>query len=188
MYPEHIANWRPLVHWLLVIPQSIVVMVLGVAAWAVAFVAFFAVLFTRRVPPGMHNFIVMVMRYSWRVTTYSSVMRESYPPFDFAVAADARDPAVERDPATLGIAQPEELNRWLPLVKWLLAFPHYLYAIVLGIGAWFALIAVWFVVLFTGRYPKGIFDFLVGVQWWGARLGAYLFYLRDEYPSFRLGP
>jgi hypothetical protein len=186
-YPEHIANWRPLVHWLLVIPQVIIAGVLAYAAMAVAFVAFFTVLFTRNVPVGMHNFMVMVLRYTWRVNTYSYWMRESYPPFDFSPAASANDAAVEPDPAVLGIQRPAELNRWLPLVKWLLAVPHYLYGIVLGIGAIFALIGAFFVVLFTGRYPRGIFDFLVGMHWWSTRVGAYLFFLRDEYPSFRLG-
>ncbi len=186
-YPAHIANWRPLVHWLLVIPQVIVAVALTYAAMLVSFIAFFTVLFTRNVPVGMHNFMVMTMRYSWRVNSYAYWMREGYPPFDFATAASADDPAVEPDPATFGIERPSELNRWLPLVKWILAIPHCFYAIVLGIGAIFALIAAWFAVLFTGRYPKGIFDFLVGMQWWSTRRSAYLFYLRDEYPSFRLG-
>jgi hypothetical protein len=186
-YPEHIANWRPLVHWLLVIPQVIIAGVLAFAAMTVAFVAFFTVLFTRNVPLGMHNFMVMALRYSWRVNTYSYWMRERYPPFDFAPAARAHDPDVEPDPAILGIERPTELNRWLPLVKWLLAIPHFFYAIGIGILAIALLIAAFFAVLFTGRYPRGIFDLLVGIQWWGARLSAYLFYLRDEYPSFRLG-
>lgn len=186
-YPEHIANWRPLVHWLLVIPQMLIALALTYAAMILSIVAFFTVLFTCNVPVGMHNFMVMTLRYSWRVNTYSYWMRESYPPFDFATVAAPDDPAIERDPATFGIERPTELNRWLPLVKWLLAIPHYLYAIVVGILAFALLVAAWFAVLFTGRYPRGIFDLLVGIQWWGARLSAYLFFLRDEYPSFRLG-
>ncbi len=185
-YPEHIARWRPLVHWLLVIPQMFIAVVLAYASMVVAFIAFFTVLFTRSVPEGMHNFMVMTMRYSWRVNSYANWMRESYPPFDFTAAAGAADPALERDPAVLGIERPAELNRWLPLVKWLLAIPHYIYALFLGIASFFVIIAAWFAVLFTGRYPRGMFDFLVGVQRWGARLSAYLFLLRDEYPSFSL--
>jgi hypothetical protein len=186
-YPEHIANWRPLVHWLLVIPQMVISVLLAYAAMILSAVAFFTVLFTRNVPVGVHNFMVMTLRYSWRVSTYSSFMRESYPPFEFATVAVADDPAIEPDPATLGIERPAELNRWLPLVKWLLAIPHFFYAIVVGMLSIALLIAAWFAVLFTGRYPRSIFDLLVGIQWWGARLSAYLFFLRDEYPSFRLG-
>jgi hypothetical protein len=186
-YPEHIARWRPLVHWLLVIPQAIVAGLLAYASMVVAFIAFFAVLFTRNVPVGMHNFMVMTLRYSWRVNSYGYWMRESYPPFDFAAVAGADDPAIERDPARLGIGRPDELNRWLPLVKWILAIPHFFYAIVVGVLAIALLIAAWFAVLFTGRYPRGIFDLLVGIQWWSTRLSAYLFFLRDEYPAFRLG-
>ena len=81
------------------------------------------------------------------------------------------------------------LNRWLPLVKWLLAFPHYVVLIVLGLLALLAVIAAWFAILFTGRYPRGLFDFVVGVGRWGLRVNAYTFLLvTDRYPPFRLDP
>ena len=81
----------------------------------------------------------------------------------------------------------EEYNRFLPLVKWLLAFPHYFVLAFLYIGAFFAVVIAWFAVLFTGRYPRGIFDYLVGVGRWTNRVVAYAGILvTDEYPPFRL--
>jgi len=81
----------------------------------------------------------------------------------------------------------EDLNRWLPLVKWFLAIPHYLVLLFLGIGAVFAVMFAWFAILFTGRYPRGIFDFVEGVMRWGLRVQAYAMLLvTDRYPPFRL--
>jgi len=80
-----------------------------------------------------------------------------------------------------------DLNRWLPLVKWLLAIPHYIVLFFLGIAAFFAVIVAWFAILVTGQYPKALFDFMVGVGRWGLRVGAYAFLLvTDRYPPFSL--
>lgn len=185
-YPERIAHWRPLVHWLLVIPQAIVA---GILIWVfgiLSFIAFFTVLFTKQVPRGMFDFMTMTLRYNWRTNSYAMFMREAYPPFDFTSATDADDPSVPADPARLGIAYPDELNRWLPLVKWLLAIPHYIVLFFLGIGAFFVLIFSWFAVLFTANYPEGAFNYLVGVQRWSTRVYAYVGLMRDEYPPFTL--
>jgi hypothetical protein len=82
-----------------------------------------------------------------------------------------------------------DLNRWLPLVKWLLAIPHYIVLIFLWLAALVSVIVAWFAILFTGRYPRGLFDFVVGVIRWSNRVGAYAFVLvTDEYPPFRLSP
>ena len=81
----------------------------------------------------------------------------------------------------------KDLNRWLPLVKWLLAIPHYIVLFFLGIAAFFVVIMAWFAILFTGRYPKGLFDFVVGVMRWSLRVDAYAILLTtDEYPPFTL--
>ncbi len=87
------------------------------------------------------------------------------------------------------VAYPDatRLNRWLPLVKWLLAIPHYIVLGFLGVAAFFVILIAWFAILFTGRYPRSMFDFVVGVLRWGLRVSAYAFLLTtDEYPPFRL--
>jgi Domain of unknown function (DUF4389) len=89
-------------------------------------------------------------------------------------------------PAQLEIAYPAELNRWLPLVKWLLAFPHYIALFFVGIGAFFVIIWAFFAVLFTGRYPRGAFDYLVGTCRWAYRVAAYVHLMTDAYPPFSL--
>jgi hypothetical protein len=89
-------------------------------------------------------------------------------------------------PVRFEIAYPPELNRWLPLVKWLLAVPHYIALFFVGIGAFFVLVFAWFAVLFTGRFPRGAFDYLVGTFRWGNRVAAYLFLMTDAYPPFSL--
>ena len=84
---------------------------------------------------------------------------------------------------------PQDLNRWLPLVKWFLAIPHYIVLIILDIAAFFVVIIAWFAILFTGRYPSGMFDFVVGVLRWSLRVAAYAFLLvTDRYPPFSLAP
>ena len=113
------------------------------------------------------------------IGAYLALMDDRYPSTD------------ERQAVTLDFPYPnakEGLNRWLPLVKWLLAIPHYIVLFFLSIGAIVAVIIAWFAILFTGRYPRGLFDFVLGVLRWGNRVVAYAFVLvTDQYPPFRLG-
>lgn len=180
--PLAVARWRPLVHWLLAIPQLVVLYALQLALNVLTLVAFFTVLFTAGIPRGMFDFMVMVYRYQWRVTSYVSWMRESYPPFDFAAAS--QDPG--NDPAKLEIVYPARLNRLLPFVKWFLALPHYVVLLFLGIAAFVALILAFFAVLFTGRWPEGMRRFVVGVTRWSTRVQVYIGLLTDQYPPFSL--
>jgi hypothetical protein len=103
---------------------------------------------------------------------------------------DDRYPATdEQQSVRLELPQPEGLNRWLPLVKWILAIPHYIVLAVLYVVSLLAVLVAWFAILFTGRFPRGIFDYLVGVGRWTNRVTAYAFLLvTDEYPPFRLSP
>lgn len=89
-------------------------------------------------------------------------------------------------PATADIVHQDDYQRFMPLVKWLLAIPHYIVLVVLGIGAWFAMLYAAFAILFTGTYPRGVFDYVVGVYRWGWRVGAYVMLMTDEYPPFAL--
>lgn len=180
--PLEVANWRPLVSWLLAIPQWFVVSVLGSVSQVLVVISFFAILFTRKIPDGIYNFQAMYLRYSWRTMSYTLFMRESYPPFTFEM--ETADPG--NDPAKLSIADQGELNRWLPLVKWLLLVPHFFVLVVLAIGGLFVGIAAFFAVVFTGRWPAGMRDYLIGIERWSARVNAYLYLMRDEYPPFSL--
>ena len=176
-YPEGLSRWLIFVKWLLVIPQYIIVSALGYAAGVVGFIAFFAILFTKRYPRGLFDFVVNVNRWGANVGAYSGLFRDEYPPFSWEPGQYA---------VTYEVDYPEELNRWLPLIKWLLAIPHYIVLLFLFIAVYFAYIFAWFAILFTGRFPRGLFDFIVGVIRWNYRVGAYTALLRDEYPPFSL--
>ncbi len=180
--PDGIARWRPLVHWFLVIPQWIVAYVLLAVAGILQIAAFFTVIFTRQVPKSIYDFIVMAHRYSWRIFSYALFMRESYPPFAFELLDD--DPG--DDPAILSMAPPVMLNRWLPLVKWLLLIPQYIVVFFLLIGVYVVSIVAFFGVIFTGKWPEGMKRFVIGVVRWSARVSMYQYFLTDVYPPFSL--
>jgi hypothetical protein len=180
---QQIARWRPLVQWFLAIPHLFIAYALTIVRAVLTLVSFFTVVFTRRIPRPLFDAIAMTFRYEWRAVSYALFLREAYPPFDFQPAAD--DDGV--DPHTLvTIAYPEQMSRWQPLVKWLLAFPHYLVLFALGIASMFVVIAGFFAVLFTGEYPQGLRDFLVGVYRYSVRVQAYAGLLTDQYPPFSM--
>jgi hypothetical protein len=180
--PLEVARWRPLVHWLLAVPHLLISGALGTLRGVLQLIAFFSILFTKKIPPAVFDLIVMTLRYQWRVTSYLLFMREDYPPFEFDQSA--QDPG--GDPATLSVEYPEELARFMPLVKFLFVLPHFVVFAVLAIGGIFAWLVSFFAVLFTGRYPEGLRRYLVGVSRYGNRMFAYFGFLRDEYPPFSL--
>jgi uncharacterized protein (TIGR03382 family) len=136
------------------------------------------ILFRRRYPRWWFDFAREFTRFGARVCAYLALLTDQYPS------------TVEEQAVHLEIDYPDveqELNRWLPLVKWFLAIPHYIVLAFLAIGAFFAIIIAWFAILFTGRYPRGIFDYVVGVGRWGLRVQAYVSLLvTDRYPPFSL--
>jgi hypothetical protein len=138
------------------------------------------ILFREKYPRWWFDWNLELLRFMNRVGVYVALLDDRYPSTDDhqAVRLDFPYPDVQRD-----------LNRWLPLVKWLMAIPHYFVLFVLYVGAFFAVIAAWFAILFTGRFPRGLFDYLVGVGRWHNRVTAYAFILvTDRYPPFRLAP
>ena len=138
------------------------------------------ILFREKYPRWWFDWNLELTRFSTRVSLYGALLDDRYPSTDEhqSLRLDLIYPEVERD-----------LNRWLPLVKWLLAIPHYIVLFFLWIAAFFTVIFAWFAILFTGRYPRGLFDFVVGVGRWTNRVTAYAFLLvTDEYPPFRLAP
>jgi hypothetical protein len=192
---EGLSRWLWLVKWLLAIPHYFVLAFLWAAFFVLTFVAFFAILFTGRYPRGIFDFNLGVLRWTWRVSFYSygALATDRYPPFTLGEEPDY--------PATLDIAYPGTLSRGLVLVKWwLLAIPHYVVlAVLLGWGdptwddrwTWPGLIAL--LVLFAGiallvtaRYPRGLFDLVLGLDRWVARVVAYVGLMTDAYPPFRL--
>jgi hypothetical protein len=118
-----------------------------------------------------------LLRFSTRVGAYFALMDDRYPATD------------DEQSVHLDFDYPQVLNRWLPLVKWFLAIPHYIVLAFLYLGGFFVLVAAWFAILFTGRYPRGLFDYIEGVIRWQNRVVGYAFILvTDEYPPFRLRP
>jgi hypothetical protein len=188
-----------LVKWLLAIPHFIVLFFLWIAFAVVCVIAFFAILFTGRYPRGLFDFNAGVLRWTWRVGfySYSALGTDAYPPFTLKDAPDY--------PARLSVEYPESLSRGLVLVKWwLLALPHYLVVAVFvggasaawaGGGAWMwnsgglvglLVLFAGVVLLFTGRYPKPLYDFVLGMNRWVFRVAAYSSLMTDVYPPFRL--
>jgi hypothetical protein len=181
---DHVANWRPLVHWLLVIPHEIVLYVLGIVSGVVAIVSWFIILFTGKLPEGLIGLQCLYIRYSNRVAAYAFFMREEYPPFTFeTVAPDpGDDPGVRTDLAP----ETEGRNRLTTAFRFILVIPHYIVLAVLGIALLFVLIAAFFVVLFTGNWPEGLRRFAVGYLRWSTRVATYHLLLVDDYPPFSL--
>lgn len=180
---QRIARWRPLVHWLLAIPQLLIANALSTLRGVLTLVALFTVLFTRTIPRPLFDAIAMTFRYEWRVTSYALFLREEYPPFDFQPAADD-DGADSHTLVTF--TYPEQMSRWKPLIKWLLAVPHYFVLLGLFIAAIAVVVVGFFAVLITGEYPQGLRDFLVGVSRYNLRVQAYAGLLTDQYPPFTL--
>jgi len=134
--------------------------------------------FRVRYPRWWFDFARELTRFGARIGAYLALLTDRYPSTvdEQSVHLEIDYPDVERD-----------LNRWLPLVKWLLAIPHYLVLVVLLLAALVAVVIAWFAILFTGRYPRALFDFVVGVGRWGLRVAAYAFLLvTDRYPPFSL--
>jgi hypothetical protein len=181
-HDDVVSRWRPLVNWLLAIPQLVVVYLLAIVERALAILSFFFVLFTKRIPDSIFDFRVMTHRYQWRVGSFAFFLRDEYPPFVFDLGPD--DPGT--DSASVSIDRPGELNRWLPLVKWLLAIPHVIVLLFLWLGVVVVWIVTFFVVIVTGRYPRGLRDYLVGVMRWSYRVNAYVLFMTDVYPPFSL--
>ena len=190
-YPEQLNRLTTLLRAIWVVPILIVlVFVSGSESWTIvtgssgglaaglSVATALMIVFRQVYPRWWFDFARELTRFSSRVAAYVILLTDKYPSTvdEQSVHLEIDYPDVEQD-----------LNRWLPLVKWLLAIPHYIVLFFLGVLAVIAVVVAWFAILFTGRYPKGLFDFVVGVGRWGLRVQAYSFLLvTDRYPPFRL--
>jgi hypothetical protein len=200
-----VSRWMWLFKWVLAIPHYVVLFFLFVAVFVTTIIAGFAILFTGRYPRGLFDFAVGVLRWNWRVSfyAYSALGTDKYPPFTLA-RTDY--------PADFDIAYPERLSRGLVLVKWwLLAIPHYLIVAIIAGGTWgwsrmngdieyanhdwsgatpgllgLLVVIVALILLFTARYPQGLFNLVIGLNRWIFRVHSYAGLLTDTYPPFRL--
>ena len=179
----------------MVIPISIVLATLGGESTAyagdhwqagatfgglVTFSPLLLILFRQKYPRWWFDWNLELLRFQNRVGAYLALLNDQYPSTD------------EHQSVRLELPYPDakqDLNRWLPLVKWLLAIPHYIVLAFLWLAALFVIVFAWFAILFTGRYPRGLFEFVVGVGRWTNRVTAYAFVLvTDQYPPFSLSP
>ena len=190
-YPEQLNRLTTLLRAIWVLPILIVlVFVSGSESWTIvtgsggglaaglSVATALMIVFRQVYPRWWFDFARELTRFSSRVAAYFILLTDKYPSTvdEQSVHLEIDYPDVEQD-----------LNRWLPLVKWLLAIPHYIVLFFLGILAVIAVVVAWFAILFTGRYPRGLFDFVVGVGRWGLRVQAYsVLLVTDRYPPFRL--
>lgn len=176
-YPEESLN-RASSFFRLVFVIPIYIVLYSMAGALLVLPPLLMILFRRKYPRWWFDWNLELLRLFSRVTVYFSLLRDEYPSTD------------EEQAVHLNMAYPDvstQLNRWLPLVKWFLAVPHYIVLFFLGIAAIIVIILAWFAILFTGRCPRGLFNFVVGVMRWSVRVQAYAFLMvTDRYPPFRL--
>lgn len=184
-YPEKLSRPHLLAKvflgWIYVgIPHGICLLIYGLLASIVQFIAFFAILFTGRFPRVMFNFVTGYLRWWLQVTAYLYFLRDEYPPFRGRP---------DKYPLQFTVDYPEKLSRLRLLAKvflgWLyVGIPHgiclLIYEVVVGIVQFI----VFFIILFTCKFPRGMFDFMLGYHRWSMRVTAYIYFLRDEYPPF----
>jgi hypothetical protein len=181
---ERVANWRPLVHWLLAIPHLAILYALQALTEVLSIVSWFSIVFTGKVPAGIVNFQSMALRYSLRTWSYVLFMREEYPPFAFVTAAG--DPGEDARLRVDLTPQLEDRNRLTVAFRLILVIPHVIVLAALAIAAFVVSVVALFAVLFTGRWPAGARQFVLGVARWWLRVQSYLVLLHDQYPPFSL--
>ncbi len=179
--PDEVANWRPLVHWLLAIPHLLIANVLGNLGGIIALISWFAVVFTGRLPEGLANLQCLVIRYQARTYSYVLWLHEPYPPFDFSMTP--ADPG--GDPVRVDLRpQLEDRNRVTVGFRFILAIPIVLFLALVALAAAVLALIGFFAVLFTGRWPESMRRFIVGMLRLGVRVSVYTYLLVDDYPPF----
>lgn len=203
-YPQQLSRWKALLRPLLAVPILVLVGLIvwpndsveltaswGIEPWTITVpnISYFGgllvlppllmIIVRRKYPRWWFDWNVGLLKLQARVSAYLYLLRDEYPSTDEgqAVHVTVRYPDASR-----------ELKRWLPILKWLFAIPHYVVLVVLSVASLVAVVIAWFAVVITGRYPRPLFDFIVGYLRWNYRVAAYaLLLVTDEYPPFRLG-
>jgi len=193
-YPEKLDKLSTFFRLIAVIPIAVILSLVNSsnASWNTANSASFEytgigllvlplllmLLFRQKYPRWWFDWNLALTRFSTRVCAYLALLRDEYPSTD------------EEQAVHLDIAYPDavnDINRWMPLVKWFLAIPHYIVLAFLFVAVAFCVVIAWFAIMFTGKYPKGLFDFVVGVLRWELRVASYAILLTtDDYPPFSL--
>jgi len=182
--PEKVANWRPLVNWLLALPHYVVLYALRILSEVIAFISWFAIVFTGKMPEQFANIQAMYMRYEIRTYSFAAFLREEYPPFSFGMTPSdsGEDPRVRVD----FVPQLSERNRLTVAFRIILVIPQVIVLFFLGVAAAVVTLIALFAVLFTGHWPEGMRTFVLDVLRWYLRVQTYLTLLTDEYPPFAL--
>lgn len=182
--PEKVANWRAIGNVVLAIPHLVVLNVLQTLSQVIGFISWILILFTGKLPDGLATVQAMYLRYSARTYTYALFMREEYPPFAFDTTA--ADPGTDSRVRVDVVPQLGDRNGLTAFFRIILVIPHFVVLVLLAIGAVFVVLIAFFAVLFTGRWPAGLRDFVVKVMRWSLRVQAYFLLLTDVYPPFEL--
>ena len=176
-YPTKLSRLATLFRLVLAIPQLLIIYALGTVVGIITFIVWFAILFTRRYPKGLFELVVSFNRWSANVYAYMALLRDEYPPF-------STDPG--RYAVTYDVDYPEKLSRWLIFIKWYLVLLHQIVLYFLGFVAILADIIAYFAILITGRFPRALFNYIVGVMRWNLRVSAYSSLMRDEFPPYSM--
>jgi len=181
--PYEIARWRPLVQWIIYIPHYVVVQALGAVSYVVGVIYWLIVVFTGRPNKSLYDFSVMILRYQSRTNLYVLGYSEQFPPFAFSQGGpdDGAYP-----PVRVELPEPPETVSRKVAFNGILAIPHYVMMAIYGIGAMFVLVIAWFAVIFTGRWPTGMRDFITRFSAYFLRVWAYVYMVDNKYPSFSL--
>jgi uncharacterized protein DUF4389 len=180
--PEKVANWRPVVNWLLAIPHFMILWALSQLSRMCGIISWVAILFTGRLPSGLADAQALYLRYSLRTWSFAGFLREEYPPFSFSpTPGDPGD-----DARALVAVEPDlgERNRLTAFFRIILAIPHLILVALLEVALLVVAVIGFFAVLFTGRWPVALRSFALGVARWWLRVQAYVLLLTDQYPPF----
>ena len=177
-YSEKSNKSTAFIRVIFIIPVFTILVLISSYAEALSLAVALMILFREKYPKWWFDWNVGITKFIYRIAAYGLLLRDEYPSTDDeqAIQVDLPYPEVKKD-----------LNRWKPLVKWILVIPHFIVLVFMFIAVVFCTVFAWFAILFTGRYPKVIFDFVEGFLRWSLRVNAYVFLLTtDEYPPFRL--